>query len=73
MFSKAFFFKVVKTWYCVLTLSQITNFRPFQTERVLSRDLNTLPENTEGKGEIACYAQFLLFLRCSQKTSIADK
>ena len=29
-------------------------------------------ENTVGKGEIACYEQFLLFLQCFQKTCTAD-
>ena len=29
-------------------------------------------ENTEGKGEIDCYEQFLLFPRCFQKTCTAD-
>ena len=29
-------------------------------------------ENTEGKGEIACYEQFLLFPQCFQKTCNAD-
>ena len=29
-------------------------------------------ENTEGKGEIARYEQFLLFLQCFQKTCPAD-
>ena len=29
-------------------------------------------ENTVGKGEIACYKQFLLFPQCFQETSTAD-
>ena len=29
-------------------------------------------ENTEGKEEIACYGQFLLFPQCFQKTCTAD-
>ena len=29
-------------------------------------------ENTVGKGEIACYDQFLLFPQCFQKTCAAD-
>ena len=29
-------------------------------------------ENTVGKGEIACYEQFLLFWQCFQKTYTAD-
>ena len=31
-----------------------------------------LVENTVGKGEIACYKQFLLFPQCFQKTCSAD-
>ena len=30
-------------------------------------------ENTEGKGEIAHYAPFLLFPQCFQKTCAADR
>ena len=29
-------------------------------------------ENAVGKGEIACYEQFLLFPQCSQKTCTMD-
>ena len=29
-------------------------------------------ENTVGKGEIACYEQFLLFSQCFQKSCDAD-
>ena len=29
-------------------------------------------QNTVGKGEIACYEQFLLFPQCFQKTYTAD-
>ena len=29
-------------------------------------------ENIVGKGEIACYEQFLLFLHCFQKLCVAD-
>ena len=65
-----------------LALSQTTNFRLFQIERVCRRqfykfDENSemLPkqvENTEGKGEIAHYEQFLLFPQCFQRTCAAD-
>ena len=30
-------------------------------------------KNTLGKGEIACYEQFLLFPECFQKTCTADR
>ena len=54
----------------LLTLSQTTNFRLFQTKRVCRRQFNCkedcrnllkMVENTVGKGEIAHYEQFLLF------------
>ena len=50
----------------------MTNFRLFQIERVCSLDKNggkfsKLLENTVGKGEIACYEQFLVFPQCFQK------
>ena len=50
-----------------LTLSQTTNFRPFQTVRLaddnfkFDEKFSTQVENTVGKGEIARYEQFLLF------------
>ena len=34
---------------------------------VNSRKFSTLVEDTVGKGEIACYEQFLLFPQCFQK------
>ena len=37
------------------------------------RKLSKQVENTVGKGEIACYEQFLLFPQCFQKTCTADK
>ena len=37
-----------------------------------SRKLSKRVENAVGKGEIARYEQFLLFLRCFQKTCTAD-
>ena len=61
--------------YVILTLSQITNFTQFLTERVCRRqdsfkfdknggNFSTGVENTVGKGEIAHYEQFLLFPQC---------
>ena len=94
MFSKGFFFRVIKSQNCVvkghlqsfslglgtvitfLTHDQTTNFRLFQTERVCRSQfqfdengskLSKWVENTVGKGEIACYKQFLLFPQCFQK------
>ena len=67
-----------------LTLSQMTNFRLFQNERVCrfvddkfyfdenDRKLSKQVENTVGKGEIAPYEQFLLFPQCFQKTCTAN-
>ena len=34
--------------------------------------VSELVENTVGKGEIACYKQFILFPQCFQKTCTAD-
>ena len=54
----------------------MTDFRLFQTERVCRRQfqfdengrkLSKQVENTVGKGEIACYEQFLLFPQYFQK------
>ena len=65
----------------MLTLSQTTNFRLFQNERLAdydskfdenSRKLSKWVENTVGKGEIARYEQFLIFPQCFQKTIAVD-
>ena len=55
-------------WDFCLALSQTTNFRLYQTERVCRRKFyensKKSPkrvENTVGKGEIACDEQFLFF------------
>ena len=54
----------------------MTNFRLFQTEKVAEdnfkfdengRKLSKQVENTEGKGEIARYEQFLRFPQCFEK------
>ena len=64
----------------MLNLSK-TNFGLCQTERVCRRQFefdekngkfSERVENTVGKGEIACYEQFLLFPQCFQKTYTAD-
>ena len=34
--------------------------------------ISELVENIVGKGEIACYEQFLLFPQCFQKLSVVD-
>ena len=54
-----------------LTLSQTTNFRLFQTQADENfkidengRKFSKQIENNVGKGEIACYEQFLLFPQC---------
>ena len=64
----------------LLTLSEVTNFRLFQIERVCRRQFlikmkkrsSKWLENTEGKGEIAHQEQFLLFPQCFQNTNTAD-
>ena len=54
----------------------MTNFRLFQLKEFADdnfkfdengRKLSKRVENTVGKGEIACYEQFLLFPQCFQK------
>ena len=59
----------------------MTNSRLFQIQEFADNSLrfdescrkfSKRVENTVGKGEIAHYEQFLLFLQCFQKTSIAD-
>ena len=65
-----------------LTLSQTTNFRPFQTEKFADDNFifdtkNGIKffkqiESTVGKEEVACYEQFLLFPQCFQKTCTAN-
>ena len=44
------------------------NFKFDENGRKFSKTV----ENTVGKGEIACYEQFLLFPPCFQKTCTAD-
>ena len=66
----------------VLTLSQTTNFRLFQTQKTLQMTILNLTtmarkvfksvENTFGKGETARDEQFLLFPRYFQKICTAD-
>ena len=66
----------------VLTVSQSSNFRLFQTERVFSeynfnfdengRKFSRRIENAVGKGEIARYEQFHPFPQCFQKTCTGD-
>ena len=65
-----------------LTLSQMTNFWLFQTEKSLQTIISSLMkmvelfskqvENTVGRGWIARYEQFIFFLQCFQKTCTAD-
>ena len=66
----------------LLTLSQTANFRIFQTKRVCritisncignGREFLKRSENTEGKGEIAHYKQFLLFPQGCQESCTTD-
>ena len=43
--------------------------RPFERTGENSRKFSKWLENTVGKGEIALYEQFLLFLQCFQNTA----
>ena len=60
----------VKALAGILTLSQTTNFTPFQIANDNSKfdengvNFSRRIENTVGKGEIACYEEFLLFPPC---------
>ena len=60
--------------YCVLIDS--SKFKEFADDNLRfdenSRKLSKQVENTEGRGEIARYEQFLLFPQCFQRTSAAD-
>ena len=78
LFSQCFLPYMALTFHfeCTLTHYQTTNFRLFQIERLYrqqfqideySKKLFKPVESTVGKGEIACYEQFLLFQRCFQK------
>ena len=69
---------MLSTW-TRLTLSQKTDFSPSRIERVCSWqfdengcEFSKRVEKAVGKGEIACYEQFLLFQQCFQKICIAD-
>ena len=44
------------------------NFTFDKNDKKFSKEV----ENTVGKGEIACYKQFLLFTQCFQRTCTAD-
>ena len=65
-----------------LTLSQTTKFLDSSTWKEFADDnfnfnendrkFSKRVENTVGKGEIACYEQFLFFPQCFQRTWIAD-
>ena len=58
----------------LLTLSQTTNFRLFQSESLQTTILkfSKWVENSVQKGEIAHYEQLLLYPQCFQKTGSAD-
>ena len=75
------YFHFLNVFLNVLTLSQTTDFRLFQTEQFVDdnykfekhdRKFLGQVENTVGTGEIARYEQFLLFPQCFQKTCTAD-
>ena len=46
----------------------MTIFKFYENDKIFQK-----VENTVGKGEIACYEQFLLFPQCFQKAYTADK
>ena len=53
---------------CKLKQFADDNFKFDKNGRRLSKQV----ENTEGKGEIACYEQFLLFPQCFQKACFPE-
>ena len=64
-----------------LTLSQTTNFKTSKLKELADdnfkfdendENFSKWVENTVGKGEIACYEQFLLFPQYFQKTCTAN-
>ena len=80
---------IIQICYCklklsahtLLTLSQTTNFRLFQTQEFTDANFefdesgmkfSKWVENTVRKGQIAHDEQFLLFPQCFQKVSTAD-
>ena len=67
---------IMVAFLTVLTLSPTTNFRLFADDNFKfdesGRKFFKRVENNVGKGEIACYKQFLLFPQCFQKTCTAD-
>ena len=60
MFSKDLYCRQVKTRACLGMVN------PFPSKPLVLHNCRTSLENTEGKGEIACYQQFLLFSQCVQ-------
>ena len=79
MFSKGLFFRVVKSWDCVLKGLPITRQQMLDSFKLKEftddnfkfdgngRKFSKWVENTVGKGEIARNEQFLLFPQCFQK------
>ena len=80
MFHKKFLFWQTIN-YPLLNFSQTPNFALPQSESLQTtiskfdangRKFSKQVENTVGRGEIACYEQFLLFSQCFQKICNAD-
>ena len=57
----------------ILDTSKLKEFADDNTEfKEMERNFSKRVENTVGKGEIARFEQFLLFLQCFQKGSTTD-
>ena len=54
--------------HTIQTFNNPDNFKFDENGRKFSKGV----ENTAGKGEIACYEQFLLFPQCFQNACTAD-
>ena len=74
--------RAIRSPDCMITFSQTTNFSLSSKQKEFADDnfkfdenarkFSKSVENAVGKGEIACYEQFLLFPQCFQKTCTVD-
>ena len=74
MFSKGFLLRVAKSPDCVVKSKKIHPcfYGGEQLNLENGRKVFKQVENTVGKGEIARYERFLLFLKCFQRTCTAN-
>ena len=73
-------FQLFPQWVLILSQTKISDSSKlkefaddnFKFEEKWQKILQMGTKNTVGKGEIACYEQFLFFPQCFQKTCTAD-